>query len=84
VSKTLSVGEIWAREHGRPFPEADATNRSMCRIFASAHEEGAQIVLDVTPEMFEAIFLELEADAPCGICHRNPCAWQADPKAARA
>lgn len=75
MSRRLTNGQIWERDHGRPFPQKDATNRTLCRMLGSAHEEGAHIVLDLSPDTIEAIFLELAAEAPCGVCHDNPCSY---------
>ena len=34
-----------------------------------------QVSVAFAPEDIEAVILELEADAPCGVCHHNPCTY---------
>ena len=66
----------WEAYHdGKPFPTEEATNRTMCRLMASGHMEDGVPTFDFTPEAIEAVILELEADAICGICRGNPCKW---------
>ena len=68
-----TFGQQWQEEHGEPFPEAEATNRSMCRILGGARASDGGVTLSFEPATFEAIFLELEAKAPCGVCRRDVC-----------
>lgn len=75
------------------FDTNEATNRTMDRMMATARQgrqrrsgEYTEIVVkgrrgDVSisfgPDSIEAVILELETGAPCGICHHNPCTWRA-------
>lgn len=39
-------------------------------------EAGREVSVSFGPDTIEAILLELEAGAPCGVCHSNPCSWR--------
>jgi len=39
---------------------------------------GRRVSVAFTLSDTEAVLHELELDAPCGICHKSPCAWRVD------
>ena len=66
----------WDAYHdGEPFPVQEATNRTMCRLMASGVMEDGMPTFTMSPESIEAVILELEVGAICGICRHDPCTW---------
>ena len=61
-----------------PTPEqveyaAEAAARSMDRMMATLHSEWDRIVLDFDIADTEAVLVELDTGAPCGICGQERC-----------
>jgi hypothetical protein len=42
-------------------------------------ESGRDVSVAMTASDIEAIFAEFALEAPCGICHHDPCIWSMEP-----
>ena len=75
---TFSVKEATNRQMDRLVASARRgrqAERSEPRTEIVVESPNGPVSISFGPSDIEAVIMELEADAPCGVCHHNPCTY---------